>query len=95
VPWTPATPGQQEEFGGASVALDFSPDQTLMYVINQNSATIEVLDRKSGEVLGRFGRAGNYPGQFNQAHGIAVDARGNIYLAENRGRRVQKFRPVQ
>jgi len=42
-----------------------------------------------------FGRAGNYPGQFNQHHGIAVDSKGNIYLAENRGRRVQKFSPVQ
>jgi hypothetical protein len=24
-----------------------------------------------------------------------IDSKGNIYLAENRGRRVQKFRPVQ
>ena len=95
VPWTPATPGQKDEFGGASVAIDFSPDQKLIYVINQNSATIEVLERDSGKVVTRFGRAGNYPGQFNQAHGIAVDSKGNIYLAENRGRRVQKFRAVQ
>jgi len=95
VPWTPATPGQKEQFGGASVAVDFSPDQKLMYVINQNSATIEVLERDSGKVVTSFGRAGNYQGQFNQAHGIAVDSKGNIYLAENRGRRVQKFRAVQ
>jgi len=95
VPWTPATPGQKKEFGGASVAIDFSPDQKLMYVINQNSATIEVLERDSGKVVSTFGRAGNYPGQFNQAHGIAVDSKGNIYLAENRGRRVQKFRAAQ
>ena len=95
VPWTPATPNQKQQFGGASVAIDFSPDQKLMYVINQNSGTVEVLERDSGKVVTSFGRAGNYPGQFNQHHGIAVDSKGNIYLAENRGRRVQKFRPVQ
>jgi sugar lactone lactonase YvrE len=95
VPWTPATPNQKQEFGGASVAIDFSPDQKLMYVINQNSGTVEVLERGSGKVVTSFGRAGSYPGQFNQHHGIAVDSKGNIYLAENRGRRVQKFRPVQ
>jgi sugar lactone lactonase YvrE len=94
VPWKPITPGQKDQFGGASVAIDFSPDQKLIYVVNQNSATIEVLERDSGKVVTSFGRAGNYPGQFNQAHGIAVDSKGNIYLAENRGRRVQKFRPV-
>jgi sugar lactone lactonase YvrE len=95
VPWTPATPNQNREFGGASVAVDFSPDQKLMYVVNQNSGTVEVLERDSGKVVTKFGRAGSYPGQFNQHHGIAVDSKGNIYLAENRGRRVQKFRPVQ
>jgi streptogramin lyase len=95
VPWTPATPNQKQEFGGASVAIDFSPDQRLMYVINQNSGTVEVLERDSGKVVTSFGRAGSYPGQFNQHHGIAVDSKGNIYLAENRGRRVQRFRPVQ
>ena len=95
VPWQPITAGQNAEFGGAAVAIDFSPDQKLIYVINQNNANIEILERDSGKAIGEFGRAGNYPGQMNQAHGIAVDSKGNIYLAENRGRRVQKFRPVQ
>ncbi|PYR85113.1 MAG: hypothetical protein DMG19_15545 [Acidobacteria bacterium] len=31
---------------------------------------------------------------FNQAHGIAVDSKDNIYIAENRGRRVLKFKPA-
>jgi len=33
-------------------------------------------------------------GEFNQVHGIAVDAQGNGYLDENRGRRGHKFKPV-
>ena len=97
VPWKPVTPqagGALKQSGGSAVAIDFSPDpqQRLMYVINQNSAQIDILDRASGKVLSSFGRPGSFPGQFNQAHGIAVDTKGNVYLAENRGKRVQKFR---
>jgi hypothetical protein len=43
---------------------------------------------------GLAGRPGSFPGQFNQVHGIAVDSKGNVYLDENRGRRVHKFVPV-
>ena len=97
VPWKPITPQtdpKQMEFGGAAVAIDFSPDQKHILVINQNNAQIEIIERDSGKLVGSFGRAGSFPGEFNQAHGIAVDSKGNIYIAENRGRRVHKFRPV-
>ena len=99
VPWTPYTPaadGKPKESGGSAVALDLSPDTTqrLMYVINQNNARIEIIERESGKILSNFGRAGHFPGEFDQAHGIAVDSKGNVYIAENRGRRVQKFKIV-
>jgi len=29
-----------------------------------------------------------------QPHGIAIDSKGNVYVAENRGKRIHKFRPV-
>ena len=95
VPWTPVTPpseGSPAAFGGSAVAIDFSPDQNLLFVINQNNAQIEIVDRESGKIVGNFGRSGNFPGQFNQPHGIAVDSKGNVYIAENRGRRVHKFK---
>lgn len=78
---------------GVAVALDLSrdPEQKLMYLINQNNAEVEVMDRKSGKILASFGSAGHFPGQFDQLHGIAVDSKGNIYIAENHGQRVQKF----
>ena len=99
VPWTPVTPptgGVAKQSGGSAVAIDFSPDpaQRLMFVINQNNAQIEIIERATGKNLGSFGRPGSAPGHFNQVHGIAVDGQGNVYLAENRGRRVHKFRPV-
>jgi hypothetical protein len=34
-------------------------------------------------------------GQFDQAHGIATDSKNNVFVAENRGRRIHKFRVVQ
>lgn len=96
VPWKPYTTpasGVPKESGGSAVALAFSRDsnQRLLYVINQNDSQIEILDRSTGQILSSFGRLGHYPGEFDQPHGIAVDSRGNVYVAENRGKRVQKF----
>jgi hypothetical protein len=98
VPWVPVTPPsnaamQYQPSGGSAVAIAFSPDseQRLMFVINQENARVEIIERKTGLRLGSFGRAGSFPGEFNQAHGIAVDSKGNIYVAENRGRRIHKF----
>jgi sugar lactone lactonase YvrE len=96
LPWTPVTPpkgGVLKQSGGSAVAIGFSPDreQRLMFVINQNNAQIDIVERTTGKKLGSFGRPGNFPGQFNQVHGIAVDSKGNVYVDENRGRRVQKF----
>ena len=97
VPWTPVTPpkdGKLTQSGGSAVALDFShdPAQKFIYLINQNNAEIEIIDRQSGKILSSFGRPGTFVGEFNQAHGIAVDSKDNVYIAENRGRRIQKFK---
>jgi hypothetical protein len=100
LPWKPVTmpaDGKIKQFGGATVAIDFSPDpeQTYMFVVNQNNSQIDIVDRKAGKPVSSFGSIGKQPGQFDQAHGIAVDSKGNVYVAENRGRRVHKFKIVQ
>jgi DNA-binding beta-propeller fold protein YncE len=97
LPWTPDTPpadGKPKESGGAVVAMDFSHDanQTFLYVINQNNGVIEIIERQTGKIVSSFGRIGHFPGEFDQPHGIAVDSEGNVYVAENRGKRVQKFK---
>ena len=97
VPWTPVTPpkdGKLTQSGGSVVAIDFSPDQRLLFVINQNNSQIEVIERETGRKVTSFGRPGSFAGEFNQPHGIAVDSKGNVYIAENRGKRIHKFRPV-
>jgi sugar lactone lactonase YvrE len=98
VPWKPVTPpadGTVKESGGSAVSLELSrdPAQRLMYVINQNNSQIEIIDRASGKIVSTAGRgAGHFPGQFDQPHGLAVDSLGSIYVTENRGKRVQKFK---
>ena len=93
---TPLKSGEPAGTGGSTVAMDFSPDadQRLMFVLNQNNSRIDIIERKTGAFLSSFGRAGQLPGEFDQPHGIAVDSKGNVYVAENRGKRVQKFVPL-
>ena len=90
-----ASSGRTSGTRGNAVVLAFShdPEQRYLYVINQNTVMVEVWERRSGELVTRFGGGpGRYPGQFELPHGIAVDSEGNVYVAEQEGRRVQKFR---
>jgi sugar lactone lactonase YvrE len=48
------------------------------------------------KVVGSFGRAGHSAGQFLWPNGIAVDSKGNVFVAEvTGGNRVQKFVPIR
>ena len=99
VPWQPATSPEGRRSGtrGTAVVLAFSPDpeQRLLFVVNQNSVRVDILNRQTGELLSSFGGGpGRYRGQFTLPHGIGVDSAGNVYVAEQEGRRIQKFKPV-
>ena len=90
-------PGPEHESGilGSAVAIGFSRDaaQKYMYVANQDDERVEILDRASGHVLSSIGRVGRYPGQFTYIHFLAVDSKGNLYVAEvGTGKRIQKFK---
>jgi hypothetical protein len=67
-----------------SVAL--SPDIAQQFLYVGNGDTIEILDRKTLEILGSI----NVPGMKGGGHLIATDARGNIYIA-NTGKGMQKL----
>jgi hypothetical protein len=82
---------------GTTWWIGFSPDreQKYMYVADGGDEEVKVLDRASGEVLSSFGRPGHQVGEFDHGHTLAVDSKGNVYVAETDwGRRVQKFKPV-
>ncbi len=99
VPWQAQTPSEGRPSGtrGSAVVLAFSPDpeQRFIYVSNQNNVEINILDRRTGQVLSRFGGGpGRYLGQFTLPHGIGVDSAGTVYVAEQEGRRIQRFKLV-
>jgi DNA-binding beta-propeller fold protein YncE len=78
---------------GTVYAFEFSkdPKQQFLYVADAANGKIRILDRDSLEVLGSFGRWGRQAGQFMVPHNMATDAKGNLYIAEIREGRIQKF----
>ncbi|HLH31427.1 MAG TPA: hypothetical protein VKY31_09510 [Terriglobia bacterium] len=76
-----------------AAGLAFSPDrgQQYLYVADIGNNQIDVLDRKSLKVLNKFGKQGTAAGDFGTIHEIATDSKGNLYTAELRTRRIQKF----
>lgn len=46
---------------------------------------------RNGRWVKSWGKRGSAPGEFNTVHGIAADAKGNIYVADRSNRRVQVF----
>jgi DNA-binding beta-propeller fold protein YncE len=91
-------PGHKSQLWGTADWIGFSPDraQAFIYLLNEDDEQIEVLDRASGNILSKFGRAGHQVGGFTFAETLAVDSKGNIYVAElgaeEAGNRVQKFK---
>lgn len=78
------------------VALSRDPDQRWLFVPDGTNYTVWVLDRRSLEIVSRFGRQGRNAGQFQWVHNLAVDSRGNIYTSEvDTGKRVQRFVPAR
>jgi peptidylamidoglycolate lyase len=52
-----------------------------------------LLLRLDGSLIERVGRYGNYDGQFQSIHGVAISKSGMLYTADFTGKRVQKFIP--
>jgi DNA-binding beta-propeller fold protein YncE len=91
------TGGDIPDLWGTVWWIGFSPDpaQKYMYIANGRNEQIHILDHATGEMLGSFGRPGHQVGEFDHAHTLAVDSKGNLYVAETDwGERVQKFIPA-
>jgi DNA-binding beta-propeller fold protein YncE len=91
---TPTLPDDR----GTAWWVDFSHDaaQQYLYVMNGRNEQVHVLDHASGKILTTFGRPGHQLGNFTHGHTLAVDSKGDVYVAEtDTGRRIQKFRTVK
>jgi DNA-binding beta-propeller fold protein YncE len=72
-------------------ALSRDPQQRYLYVADAGNGRIRILDRQTLQIVESLGRWGRQAGQFMVPHSIATDSRGNLYVAEIREGRVQKF----
>ena len=95
----------QKEFIVANETLDrgtagmvsFSPDpeQRFLFLADIQNSAVWILNRQTGEVVGRFGRRGYNAGQMMLMHLAVADSQGNIYTGEvGDAGRIQKFVPV-
>jgi DNA-binding beta-propeller fold protein YncE/copper chaperone CopZ len=50
-------------------------------------------DAQGYSLIAALGTSGSGPAQFREPMGVAVDAQGNVYVADSRNRRVQKLSP--
>ena len=49
---------------------------------------------KDGKFLTQWGGKGNEPGKFQVAHGLAIDPKGNLWVADRENQRIQVFTPT-
>ncbi len=69
--------------------LAFAPDGT-RWVIDHRANRLFHMDAAGG-VIKTIGGTGNQPSRFNDPWGVAVDATGNVYVADTFNHRIQKF----
>ena len=79
---------------GTAVSMNFSTDkaQSCLYIGDNANMAVYILNRSNLQELGRLGRHGRAPGEFQYLHQVSLDSKGNLYTAEvDTGKRIQKF----
>ena len=70
--------------------MTFDNEGNIFVADGYNNSRVVKID-KNGRWVKTWGERGNEPGNFNTLHGIAADAKGNIYVADRTNRRIQVF----
>ncbi len=85
----------QETWDGFTQPCKIIVDKNDIMYVAELGARVSIMDLK-GNVLGRWGgEPGDGPGQFRAPHGIWMDSRGDVYVAEVlQAARLQKFARV-
>jgi DNA-binding beta-propeller fold protein YncE len=78
------------QWRGSGAPFGLFPAGDRLFVADGRGNVVRVLDAK-GKPVGRWGERGKGPGQFQMPHMLCVDSRGDVYVAEVTGKRIQKF----
>jgi len=85
----------KETLGSGSawdIGFSVDPRQRFAFVIDGTNQQAYILERKTLQVVGTFGGAGHWAGQFYGAHNLAVNSKGDLFITETyEGKRVQRF----
>lgn len=78
----------------SDIGFSVDPEERFAFVVDEVNQQIQILDRESLKILSSFGQAGHWAGEFDIAHNMAVDSKGDLFVTEAMGKRVQKFVPA-
>jgi DNA-binding beta-propeller fold protein YncE len=80
--------------GGTPWDVALSKDQKLIYLVDGGTHRVHTMVRDTLDVISTCGHRGRWAGEFESPHSIAIDSKGNLYVAETLdGRRIQRFLP--
>jgi sugar lactone lactonase YvrE len=93
-PGTPTPPARDTAFNEPT-DIAWDPEGNIFISDGYKNMSVAKLDKYGGWVKrigkGNGAERGDGPGEFNNPHGIAADAEGNIYVADRGNRRVEVF----
>jgi hypothetical protein len=102
-PGVPSDTGYDKEKGLPSIAHGGSPFNRPTNVALASNGELYVCDgygnarvhrfTADGKLIQSWGEPGTGPGQFNLPHGIAIDAEGQVLVADRENDRIQFFSP--
>lgn len=79
--------------GGSAFSIAFSHDkaQTYLLLADGMNDLVSVLRREDGVEVAQIGHGGRNAGQFLGPHQVVLDSKGDLYVGEWIGQRMQKF----
>ena len=79
--------GTEDQFKPADVAIEGDR----LFVTDLAHNQIHVLDKRSGQILYKFGKTGSGEGELYQPTNLVLTADGHLYVADTGNFRIQKF----
>lgn len=87
---TPNEPGEDERHFNKPTDVAVTPEGDIFVSDGYGNNRVVHFDR-NGKFVKAWGRKGRGPGEFNLPHGIGVDSRGRLYVADRNNARIQVF----